>query len=134
MAMVTHALGQLGDAALAARAEPLLAPYADLYVVYGVGSATLGPIAYVLGLLQLLQDRADAAAASFAAAIERSEAMHARPYVARSRAGLAEALRRRGGAGDAERGAELAALAEADARALGMLRLQRELGLEPAAR
>ncbi|HYI18930.1 MAG TPA: AAA family ATPase [Solirubrobacteraceae bacterium] len=127
MAMVAHALGQLGDAALAARAEPLVAPYADLYVVYGIGSATLGPVAYSLGLLQLLQDRADAAAASFSSAIERSRAMHARPYVARSRAGLAEALRRRGAAGDAEHGAEQHALAVQEAEELGMARLQREL-------
>ena len=134
MAMVAHALGQLGDAPLAARAEPLLAPYADLYVVYGIGSATAGPVAYSLGVLQLLQDRAHDAAASFAVAIERSQQMHARPYLARSRAGLAEALRRRGGPGDAERAAQLAALAEADARALGMLRLQRELGLESVTR
>ena len=58
--------------------------------------------------------------------------MGARPYVARSRAGLAEALRRRGGRGDAARAEELSGLAAADAHELGMIRLQRELGLSAA--
>ena len=57
--------------------------------------------------------------------------MRARPYVARSRAGLAAALRRRGEPGDAARADELAASAAADAEALGMTRLRRELGRLP---
>ena len=55
--------------------------------------------------------------------------MRARPYVARSRAGLAAALRRRGRPGDAAEAEKLSALAARDARRLGMTRLQRELGL-----
>ena len=54
--------------------------------------------------------------------------MRARPYEARSQAGLAAALRRRG---EHARAAELAAQAAATARELGMVRLQRELA--PAA-
>jgi DNA-binding SARP family transcriptional activator len=128
LAMVSHAIGQIGDAAaLAARAEPLLEPFRELWVMFGVVGLTLGPVAYSLGLLQLAQDRPDDAVATFELALERSTRMRARPYVARSRAGLAEALRRRGGPGDAERAEEPAELAAADARELGMLRLQREL-------
>ncbi len=59
---------------------------------------------------------------SFERAIER-----ARPYLARARAGLADALRRRGAPGDERAADELRAGAAADAHALGMLRLQREL-------
>jgi DNA-binding SARP family transcriptional activator len=128
LAVVAHALAELGDAGgLAALAEPLLRPLAGDWVIFGICSGTLGPAAYSLAVLQLLQDRADDAIGSFELALERSSLMRARPYVARSRAGLAAALRRRGGAGDAERAQQLAALAAADARELGMTRLQREL-------
>ena len=96
LAVLAHAVGELGDAVLAARVEPQLAPYADPGSCFGAGAATLGPVAYCSALLQLLQDRHDAAA-SFELALELSERMRARPYEARSRAGLAEALRRRGG-------------------------------------
>jgi len=59
--------------------------------------------------------------------LARPSLWRAPPPGARSRAGLAAALRRRGGAGDAERAQQLAALAAADARELGMTRLEREL-------
>jgi DNA-binding SARP family transcriptional activator len=129
LALVAHAVGELDDAALAARVEPLLAPFREHWVVFGLVAATLGPVAYSLGLLQLVQDRAADAATTFELALERSTRMRARPYVARSRAGLAEALRRRGAPGDAARAEELSTLAAADARELGMSRLLRELGL-----
>jgi hypothetical protein len=54
--------------------------------------------------------------------------MRARPYEARSRAGLAAALRRCGGPGAAARAEALHEQAAATAEELGMLRLQRELG------
>ena len=131
MAFAAHAIGQLQDVELAARAEPLLEPFPDLWVVFGVGGSTLGPVAYSLGVLQLVRDRAADAATTFELALERSTRMRARPYVARSRAGLADALCRRDGPGDAARAEELSALAAADARELGMSRLLRELGLGP---
>jgi hypothetical protein len=53
--------------------------------------------------------------------------MRARPYVARSQAGLAGALRLRGAPGDTGRAVELEAQARRAARELGMLRLEREL-------
>ncbi len=127
LAILAHAVGELGDAALAARVEPLLAPFGELWVVLGPGSSTLGPVAYALGVLQLVQDRLDDAVASFERALERAHRMRARPYLARARAGLADALRRRGAAGDELAADELHAGAVADAHALGMLRLQREL-------
>lgn len=86
------------------------------------------PVAYSLALLQLSQNRLDDAIPTFEEAVERAASMRARPYVARSRAGLAEALRRRAQPGDGGRAEELAELAAADARELGMPRLQRELG------
>jgi DNA-binding SARP family transcriptional activator len=131
LSIVAHAVGELRDAELAARVEPQLAPFADSWVVLGPGASTLGPVAYCLGLLQLVQDRHDEATASFERALELSGKMRARPYEARSCAGLAEALRRRGAPGDEARAAELSARARAEARALGMRRLERELDQAP---
>jgi hypothetical protein len=131
MAMAAHAIGELGDAVLAARAEPLLEPFPGFWVVFGIGVSTLGPVAYSLGVLQLVQDRAADAVTTFELALDRSTRMRARPYVARSRAGLAEALRRRAGPGDAAREEEISPPAVAEACELGMSRLQRELGLSP---
>ncbi|HET8948968.1 MAG TPA: hypothetical protein VFN44_00615, partial [Solirubrobacteraceae bacterium] len=133
LTIVAHAVGELGDGELAALVEPQLAPFADTWVVLGPGAATLGPVAYSLGVLQLAQGRVDEAAASFERALELSERMRARPYEARSCAGLAEALRRRGEPGDEARADELSARALAEARALGMRRLERELDQPPVA-
>jgi len=93
-----------------------------------VAPASLGPVAYAAGVVQLVQGRAAAAAESFELALELSERMRARPYAARSRAGLAAALRLGGEPGDAARAEELSARATGDAEALGMTRLRRELG------
>jgi DNA-binding SARP family transcriptional activator len=132
LSIVAHAVGELRDAELAARIEPHLAPFADSWVVLGPGASTLGPVAYSLGVLQLARDRHGEATASFERALELSGKMRARPYEARSRAGLAEALRRRGEPGDAARADELSTRAKAEARALGMRRLERELDQAPA--
>jgi pentatricopeptide repeat protein len=125
LAQVAHVVAELGDPELAARVEPQLAPYEDFWVVLGPSASTLGPIAYSVGMMQLLQDRPAEAAASFELAIERSRMMRARPYEARAQAGLAAALRR---LGDHARAVDPEAQAAATARELGMVRLQRELG------
>ena len=73
LAQLAHAIGELGDAELAARVEPLLAPYGGYWVVFGPSAAcTLGPVAYSVGILQLLLDRPAEAAAAFELALERS--------------------------------------------------------------
>ena len=124
LAMVAHAVGELGDAALAARAEPLLAPFRELWVVFGHRRGRRSdPSPTRSGSSSSCRTGADDAAETFELALERSMRMRARPYVARSRAGLAEALRRRAAPGDAARAEELSALAAADARELGMTRL-----------
>jgi DNA-binding SARP family transcriptional activator/tetratricopeptide (TPR) repeat protein len=125
LAQVAHVVAELGDPELAARVEPRLAPYEDFWVVLGPSASTLGPVAYSVGMMRLLQDRPAEAAASFERAIERSRTMRARPYEARSQAGLAAALRR---LGDHARAVEPQAQAAATARELAMVRLQRELG------
>jgi hypothetical protein len=102
----------------------LLRPYTDYWVVLGPGPATLGPVAYSVGILNLLMGRPDKAARYFVVAMEKSELMGARPYLARSQVGLAEALRAgRGSAADADRAVQLEEEALTTARELDMTRL-----------
>ena len=126
LAIIAHIAGELGDAELAAEVEPLLRPHTNFWVVLGVGAATLGPVAYSVGLLNNLRGRPERAAQYFTVALEKSEVMGARPYVARSQIGLADALRRRSAPGDADRATAIEEEALATARELGMVRLLRE--------
>jgi tetratricopeptide (TPR) repeat protein len=123
MAMLAHAAAELGDAALAAGVEPHLRPAAACWIVYGIGSATLGPVAYSLGLCSLLRGRVDAAVDDFELALAKSRQMRCRPYEAHASLGLASALERRG---DTERAAPLRAAAVAVGEELGMTRLLRD--------
>ena len=126
-------VAELGDAELAAagRAAAGAATRTSGWCS-GPAACTLGPVAYSVGAMRLLQDRPAEAAASFERAIERSRAMRARPV----RGALAGRARRRAAprCGEDARAAELEAQAAATARELGMMRLQRELALAaPAA-
>jgi hypothetical protein len=128
MAMLAHAIFELGDAESAAEIDAVLRPSREYWVVYGIGSATLGPVAYSLGLCGLLSGRTDTAVEDFEYALAASRRMRCRPYEGHSCAGLARALEQRAGQGDAERAAELRAAAVAIAQELDMPRLLREAG------
>jgi len=128
LAVLAHVAGELGDAELADEVEALLRPYTDLWVVLGPGPATLGPVAYGVGLTNLVAGNVERARQYFVVAAEKAGAMHAWPYVARSQAGLARALRGRGTNSDAERAAGLDEQALAVARELEMTRLLTETG------
>jgi hypothetical protein len=134
LALLAHAVEELDDGDLAAWLEPLLAPYGEGWVVFGIGIATLGPVAYSLGALQLAQRKTEAALASLELALDRASVMRARPYIARSQAALARALRLRGEPADTARAAALEEQAAATARELGMVRLERALGSSSPAR
>ena len=127
LTVVSHVAGELGDATLAGEVEPLLRPYSETWVVLGPGPATLGPVAYCLGLLLLVQGEADAAVKRLETALEKCLLMRARPYEARSRFSLSQALRQRDAAGDVARAETLEGEARALAEELGMSRLRREL-------
>jgi hypothetical protein len=88
--------------------------------------ATLGPVAYSHGTMQLVQGKIEAASQALELALELAT-MRARPYIARSQAGLARALRLRDQPGDEERARALAQQATETARELGMTRLERTL-------
>jgi len=131
LTVLSHVAGELADAELADEVEPLLRPYTDIWVVLGPGAATLGPVAYAVGLANLTAGNFDRAAQYFVVATEKSSAMHAWPYLARSQAGLARALRGRGTSSDLERAAGLEEQALAVARELEMTRLLAETEAVP---
>ena len=103
-----------------------LRPLADLWIVFGIGIGTLGPVTYSLGVCNLLAGRFDMAVGDFEAAIAKCQSMGARPYEAHASLRLARALVRRGAPGDAERAVTLEAEALAIAHELGMPRLLRD--------
>ena len=107
--------------------EPLLRPLADYWVVLGPAPATLGPVAYCLGLLNLVRGQLDTAERDFQLALEKARLMRAAPYEAHSLFGLSEVLRRRDAPGDSERAGELLrGSALAIAEKLEMRRLLRD--------
>src|SRR3954454_7219681 len=100
LAVIAHVAGELRDADLAAEVEPLLRPYTDLWVVLGPGPATLGPVAYSVGLTNLVAGNHERAAQYFVVATEKSSAMHACPFPAPSPTGMAPSLPGRGSSSD----------------------------------
>jgi DNA-binding SARP family transcriptional activator len=127
-AILGHIAGETGDADLAAAVEPLLRPDAPYWVVMGYGPATLGPVAFTLGLACQLTGRIDQAIEDYEVALERSGRMRARPYLAHTQIRLAQVLELRRAPYDAARARGLRAEGLATARALGMKRLLRDAG------
>ncbi len=127
LAIVSHIAGELEDAELAAQVEPLLRPLAEYWVVLGPAPATLGPVAYCLGLLNLIRGELEAAERDFELALEKCRAMAARPYEAHTLLGQSKVLRARG---DADTADELRDRALAIGRELGMPRLLRDAGVD----
>src|SRR5262249_28587414 len=121
-----HVAGELGDADLAAAVESQLRPSADYWVVLGYAPATLGPVAFTLGLACQLTERLDQAVEDFELALQQSTRMHARPYLAHTQVRLAQVLDQRGAPGDAVRAGSLRREGTETARELGMTRLLRD--------
>ena len=103
LGILAHVAEALADAGLAAQIEPYLRPVSNCSILFGIGSATLGPVAYSLGVCSLLTGKLDVAVSDFELALRLSRRMRARPYEAHAALGLARALAERDGPGDAER-------------------------------
>jgi DNA-binding SARP family transcriptional activator len=125
-AILGHIAGELGDADLAAAVEPLLRPSAPYWVVMGYGPATLGPVAFTLGLACQLMGRLEQAVEDFELALELCGRMRARPYLAHTQIHLAQVLEQRRAAGDAARARALREEGLRAARELDMVRLLRD--------
>jgi DNA-binding CsgD family transcriptional regulator len=93
LATLAYACYHLGDAELALKLYGLLEPYADRNIATGrYGALYGGPAAYVLGLADLTLGRPEQALRRFEHAAALAGRMQARPMVARSQEGQAQAL------------------------------------------
>jgi DNA-binding NarL/FixJ family response regulator len=79
-----------------------------------------GPVGYYLGLVDTLAGRLDSAIAHLDDAAGLAARGDLGPSLVRTRVALAAALGKRAAAGDRQRAAELAGMAAADARRLGL--------------
>ncbi len=129
LGILAHIAEALADAGLAAQIEPYLRPVSDCWILFGIGSATLGPVAYSLGVCSILTGKLDVAVSDFELALRLSRQMRARPYEAHAALGLARALAERDGPGDAERATASRRTALAIADELDMPRLLRHAGV-----
>lgn len=141
LAVTSLAAACLDDRDAAAIIYPMLRPYEGRTLVVPMPHPTvcLGAASLYLGLLAAAMARWDDAVDHFESALLANTRFGVRPFVARTQHAYAQALFRRGLAGDRERAGTLLDQAEAGARALGMVALgfecaalrEREAGREP---
>jgi DNA-binding CsgD family transcriptional regulator len=118
---VVELAAELGDAATAAEAYPLLAPHADTFVCGGAGAiAVFGSTHRTLGIAAAATGRLDDAVRHLRTAIEANERAGTPPFVASARYHLGRTLARRRRPGDRDEAAALAESAGAIAERLGM--------------
>jgi DNA-binding CsgD family transcriptional regulator len=129
LASLALACYHLGEAEVALKLHRLLEPYADRNIVTGrVGAICLGPAAYFLGLLDLTLGLPEQAVRRFEHAAALADRMQARPMVAMSRAGQAQALLALDRPGDRQQAAVLLDEVTATAEALGIRGLGEQVG------
>ncbi len=106
----------------------LVRPYEHRWALAGRDAvAAGGPIAYYLGILAAALSRFDAAARHFEVAIETSERIGARPYLALAQGAYGTMLARRGATLDRQRARQLLSDALQSAQELGMNQLYDEV-------
>lgn len=112
------------DADRAAVLHRMLAPYADQFPVFAVGTAS-GSVSYYLGILAATTRDFDEAEARFATAAATHETMGAPTWLARTRLEWARMLLTRQTPGDAEQARELLGQALDTARIFGLANVER---------
>jgi class 3 adenylate cyclase/tetratricopeptide (TPR) repeat protein len=117
----------LGDADQARQLRDLITPYRDNSAVLGI-AAFLGTATHHRGVLSGVLAEWDEAVADLELAVERHQAMNARPWTALSQIELARVLDARGGPGDETRAADLTAAAVAVADELQLSSVHTRLG------
>lgn len=127
--LLAHTAAETGDPALIAEARGALAAHSGGWLVALYGCDISGPVDLWLGLLDAAEGRWDAAVASFTAARDSADRLQAKPWSLRAGLALADALRARGGDGDAVAEAALRTETARAARAMGLRHLEkREAG------
>lgn len=119
MAGVIETARLLDEPEIAAEAYDLLLPYAGLPMVGSLGVTCFGSVHYALGVASLGTGHLDRAVDHLTAAVRHNLALAHWPALTSSRRRLAEALRRRGQAGDEEAAEHVDGLAAAEARVHG---------------
>jgi DNA-binding CsgD family transcriptional regulator/tetratricopeptide (TPR) repeat protein len=119
LAILALACHHLGDTTRADRVREPLEPYADRNIVTA-GVLCLGPAAYFLGLLDLTLGRPEHALGRFEQAATLAARMEARPMVAMSHEGQAQALLALDRPGDRQQAAALLGEVAATAQELGI--------------
>ncbi len=119
MSLMGESAALIGDREHGALLYEALLPYEGKVIVPGRAAASSGPVGRVLGMLARVLGRLEDAERHLTRAMETSTGMGDRPYLALSRAELAEVLLQRGRRGDRERALELLSESLASAREIG---------------
>jgi hypothetical protein len=120
MAAVCDAANALGDAETAAEAYELMAPFASLPVLVGLGVACFGSVHRPLGIAALTFGNIDLAIDHLESAVAANLALGNRPAYVASLATEADLCRHRNHDGDAARAERLQATADRHAAECGM--------------
>jgi tetratricopeptide (TPR) repeat protein len=123
IALVAEICALTGLVEEAAALYPQLVPWAGHNIVTGSAALCFGSASRYLGLLAAQAGDLEQAVAYLEEGLAQNRSMGALPQVARSYLNLAEALLRRGRAGDPDRALDLLARAALEARSLGMTAL-----------
>lgn len=123
MSLLAEVTAFLGDEGRAAVMYDLLSPYPQQQWCGIAAEVSLGPASRPLGILATAIGRYDEAAEHFEAAIEQSERVGARPWVAHSQHAYATMLSRRGGHEAREHALALLKSALETAQEIGMASL-----------
>jgi tetratricopeptide (TPR) repeat protein len=127
LAVVAEVAYQLGDADAAQSVREELLRYPDHFIVAAGAVIFGGAVSRLLGLCAITLDQPDDAVSWLRAAVASNRRVGAAPFVARTQAELATALRRRAKPGDAEEVRQLLAEAARAAAELGMPVLARDM-------
>lgn len=141
--LLAHTGAATRDPALIAEARDALVAHSGRWLVALFGCDISGPVDFWLGMLDAAEGRWDAAVRAFTSARDSADRLQARPWSLRAGLELADALRARGGEGDAaaeaalrvetSRAAKAMGLRHLEARALGRATDTGAEGAEPAA-
>lgn len=133
--LLAHTAAATGDRVLIAEARDALGAHSGRWLVALFGCDISGPVDLWLGMLDAAEGRWDAAVTAFTSARDSADRLQARPWSLRAGLELADALRARGGEGDAAAEAALRVEISRAAKAMGLRHLERRAAgeEEPAA-
>ena len=120
IALLSEVCASLGDISRAHKLYELLLPYADRWVVVGMGAACFGAVSRYLGLLAATMGQWENAELHFEDALTSHTRAGARPWLAHTQHEYARALLSRNAKGDREKAGELLAAALDTAGETGM--------------